>query len=164
MIVDMRANIHALLQADIVDGVFSPGEPLVELALAERYKVSRTPIREALRRLQADGLVEQFARGYRIRQHSPQDILDIYEVRIALEQVAARSASERRTTFELAKLKQAQQELSFAVAEGDRPSASSACAHAFHAVMWEGTHNKTLIASLESLERRITAFSSSTLT
>lgn len=159
----MKGDVHATLQRDIVDGVFSPGEPLVELALAERYNVSRTPIREALRKLEADGLVEQFARGYRVSQHSPQDILDLYDVRIALEQVAARSAAERRTPFDLAKLRQAQQALSDTVAASDSAWASSACAHAFHAALWEATHNKMLIATLESLERRITAFSSSTL-
>lgn len=159
----MKVDAHALLQRDIVDGVFSPGDPLIEVTLAERYKVSRTPIREALRKLQADGLVEQFARGYRVSQHSPQDVLDIYDVRIALEQVSARSAAERRTAFDIAKLKQAQRALSDTVAAGDPASASSACAHAFHAALWEATHNKTLIKSLESLERRITAFSSSTL-
>ena len=79
----MKVDVHELLQDDIVSGVFSPGDPLVELALADRYNVSRTPIREALRKLQADGLVEQFARGYRVSQISPQDILDLYDVRIA---------------------------------------------------------------------------------
>ncbi|GAA1022288.1 GntR family transcriptional regulator [Acrocarpospora pleiomorpha] len=146
-----------------MSGVFSPGDPLVEVALADRYKVSRTPIREALRKLQADGLVEQFARGYRVSQNSPQDILDLYDVRIALEQVAAQSAAERRTPYDLARLGRAHQALVDAVAAGDSVSASSACAHAFHADLWEATHNKTLISSLESLERRITAFSSSTL-
>ena len=164
MIVGMGIDIGELLQRDIVDGVFSPGEQLVEVALAERYSVSRTPIREALRKLQVDGLVEQVARGYRVSKHSPQDILDLYEVRIALEEVAARSAAKRHTPFDLAKLQQAQRALSDTVAVGERASTSSACAHAFHAVMWEATHNKMLIATLESVERRITAFSSSTLT
>jgi len=159
----MKGDVHELLQNDIVNGVFSPGDPLVEVALAERYDVSRTPVREALRKLQADGLVEQFARGYRVTLHSPQDILDLYDVRIALEQVAARSAAERSTAFDLARLKQAQRTLSDAVAAGSAVSVSSALTHAFHEALWEATHNKTLIGSLQSLERRITAFSSSTL-
>lgn len=159
----MRVDVHARLQNDIVTGVFSPGAQLVEVALAERYKVSRTPVREALRRLEADGLVEQFTRGYRVSQHSPQDILDLYDVRIALEQVAAKSAAERRTAFDLARLNRAQTALADAVASENSVRAASACAHAFHADLWQATHNKTLVSSLESLERRITAFSGSTL-
>jgi DNA-binding GntR family transcriptional regulator len=157
----VRVDTYTRLQDDIVGGHFAPGDSLVELMLAERYGVSRTPIREALKRLQAAGLVEQFARGYRVSRHTPESILDIYEVRIALEQAAAAAAAKRRTPFDLAKLRRAHQ----ALTDGDSANAVEASrgAHAFHQAIWEAAHNGALLETLTNLQRRITAFSTTTL-
>ncbi len=142
-------------------GILVPGEPLIELALAERYKVSRTPVREALRKLLADGLVEQYARGYRVTKHTPEEILDIYEVRIALEASATRAAALRHTPFDVARLRRSHQLM---LDKADHaPGELSAATHVFHQSIWAASHNDTLIATLESLKRRILAFSSSTL-
>ena len=61
-------------------------------------------ILEALRRLEQDGLVERGARGMQVRGRSPEEILELYEVRITLEGAAARAAAERRTDLDLLKL------------------------------------------------------------
>lgn len=157
----MKVDAYLLLQRDIIRGDLAPGEPLIELALAERYKVSRTPVREALHRLLADGLVEQYARGYRVTKHAPEDILAIYEVRVALEQAAARSAALRHTPFDVAKIRRAHQAMVTIKRRGT--AELSAATHDFHRAIWAASHNDVLIAMLESIQRRTLAFSSSTL-
>jgi DNA-binding GntR family transcriptional regulator len=66
--------------------------------------VSRTPVREALGRLAQDGLIERSTRGFRIRQRDPEQILEIYEARIALGGRSAELAAKRRTDFDLARM------------------------------------------------------------
>jgi DNA-binding GntR family transcriptional regulator len=86
---------EAIRQA-IVDRVLAPGEPLTEPALADQLKVSKTPVREALQRLRAMGLIEQSgARGMCVIQPSAAAIRQAYELREALESFTAARAAER---------------------------------------------------------------------
>ncbi|HSN06548.1 MAG TPA: GntR family transcriptional regulator [Candidatus Angelobacter sp.] len=89
------AEVYDELRRAIVEGRIRPNERLIEAELAERLDVSRTPIRESMQRLAADGLVISRRRGWVVREHSPQEIQDIYEVRAALEGYAARLAAQR---------------------------------------------------------------------
>jgi len=102
-----RASVvyEALRQA-IVEGGYRPNQRLVEAELAERLAVSRTPIRESMQRLAADGLVLSRRRGWIVREHSVQEIRDIFEVRAALEGCAARLAAARATNEMLERIKQ----------------------------------------------------------
>jgi DNA-binding GntR family transcriptional regulator len=95
---------YARLRQEILDGVFAPGTTLLETALSAKYGVSRTPVREALGRLAQDGLIERSTRGFAIKRRSPEEILEIYEARIALETRSAELAAERRTDFDLARM------------------------------------------------------------
>lgn len=81
----------------IVSGVLRPGERILEVPLAERLGVSRTPVRAALLRLEQEGLLEAAGSGsgYRVRQFSEQDLRDAIELRGTLEGLAARMAAER---------------------------------------------------------------------
>jgi DNA-binding GntR family transcriptional regulator len=88
-------EVYEELRSAIVEGRIRPNERLIEAELAERLDVSRTPIRESMLRLAADGLVISRRRGWVVREHSPQEIQDIYEVRAALEGYAARLAAQR---------------------------------------------------------------------
>jgi DNA-binding GntR family transcriptional regulator len=65
-----------MLRADVLSGKFAPEEVLLETVLARVYGLSRTPVREALGRLEQDGLLERGTRGYRVRSGTPQDVLD----------------------------------------------------------------------------------------
>lgn len=76
--------------------------------LAAEFGKSRTPVREALHRLEIENLVERVPRGMRVRTSSPEEILDIYEVRIMLEGAAAKAAAERATEFDRTQLRSAQ--------------------------------------------------------
>lgn len=92
------AEVYEELRRAIVEGRIRPNERLIEAELAERMSVSRTPIRESIQRLAADGLlVQSRRRGWVVREHSAQEIQEIYEVRAALEGYAARLAAERAT-------------------------------------------------------------------
>jgi len=91
-------RVLATLRAEIVDGTLTPGTPLTEAQQAERLGVSRTPVREALARLIADGLVEE--RGPRtllVSSIDPDDVVALFELRTTLDEQAARLAARRAT-------------------------------------------------------------------
>jgi DNA-binding GntR family transcriptional regulator len=98
------SEVYEALRQAIVEGEYRPNQRLVEAELAERLAVSRTPIRESMQRLAADGLVLSRRRGWIVREHSVQEIRDIFEVRAALEGFAARLAATRATDDELARI------------------------------------------------------------
>lgn len=101
---DTTNEQYARLRKEILDGRFAPGAVLLETALSARYGVSRTPVREALGRLAQDGLIERSTRGFRVKQRNPEEILEIYEARIALEARSAELAARHRTDYDLARM------------------------------------------------------------
>ncbi|GAA2311865.1 GntR family transcriptional regulator [Actinomadura luteofluorescens] len=91
-------RVYARLRADILDGVHPPGARIGEAELAEATGSSRTPVREALRRLEVEGLVEVLPhRGARVPDWTPDDLEEIYDLRMLLEGAAARRAAARVT-------------------------------------------------------------------
>ena len=91
--------VHEQLKEQIELGELAPGEPLSELALVARTGASRTPVREALRRLAAEGLVDLAPRlGARVSRVSAQSVRDLFEFRRLLEPVAIRQATEAAAT------------------------------------------------------------------
>jgi DNA-binding GntR family transcriptional regulator len=97
-------EVYDRVRADIVHGELRPNQRLVEVELAERLGVSRTPVRETLQRLALEGLVRRDRGGWVVHEHSPDEIRAIYEVRAALEGYAAFLAAGRGTTRELDEL------------------------------------------------------------
>ena len=91
----LSADVYWQLRREIVRGELRPNQPLAEIDIAERLNVSRTPVRESMQRLAADGLVISRRRRWLVYEHSKQEIEEIYEVRLALEGYAARLASQR---------------------------------------------------------------------
>jgi len=98
---NLTDSVYDQLRSAIVRGQLRPNERLVEAELAERLQVSRTPIREGLQRLAADGLVVSRRRGWIVYEHTIDQIRDIYETRAALEGFAARLAALRATPQQL---------------------------------------------------------------
>ena len=86
------------LRDEIIQGKMRPNERLIAADLAERLNTSRTPIREALQLLEAEQLVVAAKRGYIVREHTKEEIVEIYEVRAALEGMAARLAAQKSGT------------------------------------------------------------------
>lgn len=102
--VNLSTEVYEQLRQAIVEGAIRPNERLIEADLAARLEVSRTPIRESMLRLAGDGLIVAHRRGWIVREHSPEEIRDVYEVRAGLEGFAARLAAERATDEELARI------------------------------------------------------------
>ncbi|KRE42734.1 GntR family transcriptional regulator [Knoellia sp. Soil729] len=97
--------VHAAVLADVMSGALPPGTPLDEVALAEQHTVSRTPVREALRRLQSEGLLETGPRRQLlVVDVSPEHKREITTLRIAIESAAAAQASKIRTDDDLDEL------------------------------------------------------------
>ena len=149
----MARSVYEELRENIVNGRYEAGAPLVETALATEFSVSRTPIREALRRLEQDGLVERGSRGMHVRS-SHEEILEIYEVRITLEVAAARAAAERRTALDLARLEQIHQAMLTASTDDSERLATTN--RRFHEIVWSMSHNATLIDLLAERYRKLT--------
>ncbi len=92
----LREMVYFALREAIMTGKLMPGERLMEVQLAEEMGVSRTPVREAVRRLELDGFVVMIARkGAYVADLSIKDIISVFEVRTAMERLAAQLATER---------------------------------------------------------------------
>jgi len=150
-----------MIRQAIVDGTFEAGAPLVEGALAEFCQVSRTPIREALTRLEQDGLVLRGPRGLVVRERSPEEILDIYVVRIALEATASQLAAERFTQMDRLRLEKALDACD--QADVSDPSDLALKNNQFHRAIWHASHNESLIDLLERLNTHLSRYPETTL-
>jgi DNA-binding GntR family transcriptional regulator len=160
-------RLAATLQARMVSGELVSGTRLRQEALAEEFGVSRTPIREALRKLQASGLVElQPNRGALVRGPSSREIRDAYEVRAELEGLAAELAAERIQQAQVDGLHEAQSEFRETLARMMRVRSDRAGVvpdeeierwrHAndrFHQLIQDAAANDVLVATLVHLHR-----------
>jgi len=132
------------IRADILAGRFDVGAALLETVLAGEYGVSRTPVREALARLEQDGLLRRVVRGYQVRSGTAEDVLEIYEARIALESAAAFMAAQRRSELDLARLRHLHG------MDAARDSHSE-----WHVALWRAAHNSTVETLLTGLTTRL---------
>jgi DNA-binding GntR family transcriptional regulator len=158
----VSGGVYTRIREDIASGALAPGAPLVEVVMAQRYGTSRTPVREALRRLEQDGLVEPGARGMRVRTRSVEEILEIYDVRITLEATAARWAADRRTELDLVRLHRAH-ELMEQTASTDG-AAMAETNRRFHEAVWAAGHNAALVDTLRTLNSHLVRYPATTLT
>ncbi len=99
-------QVFEKLETDILSGQYARGEILTELRLCQELGVSRTPVREALRRLQQEHILEETGKGMKVLGISREDLLDIMELRLRLEGLAAARTAERITEEELLELKE----------------------------------------------------------
>ena len=127
----------------------------MEIALAERLGVSRTPIREAMRKLEQEGLVVMIPRrGAQVANITEKDLNDVLEVRIALENVAIEKACARMTEEEMRRLWLAAKEFEHTIAEGNLVKLAEADV-AFHEVIYQASDNKRLIQVLNNMREQI---------
>jgi len=159
----MANDSYERLREEIVEGLVEPGAPLVEATIAARFGISRTPVREALRRLEQDGLVERGDRGMEVRSRSTEEILEIYGVRVLLEGLAGKSAAEFATPLDLASLDERHRQMAKL---GTEPADSKAMAltnRRFHEALWTASHNRTLFDLLERLNSHLSRYPATTL-
>ncbi|MCX5824877.1 MAG: GntR family transcriptional regulator [Deltaproteobacteria bacterium] len=103
--ISAREKTYDYLKANILSGHFIPGERLAEEHLAEELGVSRTPVREALHKLEQEGLIEPLeSRGFRVPQDSPEEIEDLFDIRTVLEGYTLKIICERITDEQIAML------------------------------------------------------------
>ncbi|MFJ3667141.1 GntR family transcriptional regulator [Streptomyces sp. NPDC090106] len=151
---DSGLGMYRQVRQDLIDGTIDPGSLLLETALGSRYGVSRTPVREALNRLEQDGLVERVPRGYRVPVITAEDILELYEARIALEATAASAAALRRTDLDLARITHHHERLMEATGTEEAADASAA----FHKAVWHAGHNAIVFGLLDRLITQMRLF------
>jgi DNA-binding GntR family transcriptional regulator len=127
-------------------------------------QVSRTPVREALKRLEQDGLVQRTERGLVVRERSPEEILDIYETRIVLEGTAARFAATRRTDLDLLNLRRLNERLKRVDVSVSDEAEMATGNRLFHEAVWRASRNACLIELLTRLHSYLLGHPPTTLT
>jgi len=145
---------------DIRLGALAPGARLREVELAARLGLSRTPIREAIRRLEADGLVEHLPRqGASLRRLSYAEVMELYEMRAVLEGTAARLAARAASDLELRELAEINAEM---IASSD-PADISRLNRQFHTALINAAKNRYLKRAIGAMARTLLILGPSTL-
>ncbi len=148
-------QLREKIEEQIATGELSPGSALDEATLVEQYGVSRTPVREALIQLAAEGLIEiRPRRGAVVTSIGPTRLIEMFEVMSELEAMCGRLAARRMTELERAELVQALKACDQAMARQDS-DAYFYCNETFHAAIYAGSHNTFLIEQASQLQRRL---------
>jgi DNA-binding GntR family transcriptional regulator len=148
--------VYEELKSAIVDLRLAPGDPLREATLADQLGVSKTPIREALTRLEQEGLVETTSfKGAVVTGYSRQDLLEIYELRELLENAAARTAAESMADADRDRLDRICRE-SRKLKKNPDAAGLAALISAFDDVLFEQVRNSRIRALIENLRAHLT--------
>ncbi len=156
-------QVFEKLEQDIIMGNYPAGEVLTELKLAEQLGVSRTPIREALRRLQQERLIEEVGKGSVVLGITQEDLLDIMEIRQHVEPLASRYAAENISDGELEELQHVVQLQEFYCQNGDLEHLNQMDAK-FHQIICAASGRPVIRDTLIPLHRRTTRFRKAALT
>ena len=152
----LREIVCESLRTAIIGGVLKPGERLMEIQLADELGVSRTPIREAIRKLEQEGFIDMLPRrGAYVANISIKDVIDVYEIRIALDVLAAGLAAERITGEELSLLRQ-RLGIIKEVVEHDDMEKIGEYDWAFHEVLYKASKNERLVGIINNLRDQLT--------
>jgi DNA-binding GntR family transcriptional regulator len=155
-----NGNLYTVLRQEILAGNPPPGSVLHELRLSNQLGISRAPVREALLRLESDGLVDRGPRGTVVRRRTAAEIYDIYEARIALEVVVVESALRNASNLDLSRLEMVHNS---AVSASDPKRARQLHAQ-WHRALAAASHNATLIELLDRLAGQLAPYETQSLT
>ena len=151
----LRDVVFNTLRRAILRGELKPGERLMEIQLANKLGVSRTPIREAIRKLELEGLVLMIPRrGAEVAEITEKNLRDVLEVRCALEELAVQLACDRMDAEGLVRLKEAAEKFREVLDSDDITQIAQADV-LFHDVIYTATDNKRLIQLLNNLREQI---------
>lgn len=151
----LRDVVFNTLRQAILKGELEPGERLMEIQLAERLGVSRTPIREAIRKLELEGLVLMIPRkGAEVAEISEKSLREVLEVRRSLEELAIELACQRISPEELSELEEAENTFAKAVETGE-VMAIAESDESFHELIYRATANERLVQILNNLREQM---------
>jgi len=156
-------EIYRLLRDQILEGTLRPDERLVESELAAMASISRTPVREAIRKLEVGGLVRNTGHGMVVGGISREELTDVCAVRETLEGMAAGMAASSRSELGLLSLESVAAEYTAAAANDDLGH-QVAVNHTFHERIWQMAGNGYLEAQLRALRSIIERSQATTLT
>lgn len=153
--------LYTRLRDDVLAGVFQPGERLSESELGRQYGASRTPTREAVARLEHEGLVVRQGLIARIRERRPEEIVDLYRIRVFMEKAIAMDAAQRRRELDLVALERA----IAAEAEVDRADSAAVqeANRRVHSALAAAAHNEPLLDLQQRLTLQVAAIPGTTL-
>lgn len=158
----LREIVFETLREAIIQGRLEPGERLMEIQLAEEMGVSRTPVREAIRKLELEGFVVMVPRkGAYVAGVSVKDIVDVFEVRAALEALAAGLAAERATPEELEEMERASLQI-YEASDGQIDNIVERDTD-FHNLIYKASRNQRLIQIITLLKEQIQRFRTTSL-
>lgn len=159
----LREIVFETLREAIIQGRLGPGERLMEVQLADEMGVSRTPVREAIRKLELEGFVVMIPRkGAYVASYSVKDIVDVFEVRAALEGLAAGLAAERVTPEELEEMERAVLQI-YEVSHGNDLDILVAKDTDFHDLIYKASRNQRLVQIVTHLKEQIQRFRTTSL-
>jgi DNA-binding GntR family transcriptional regulator len=152
---DRKDKLSRIIETEILDGILAPGERLDERALAERFGISRTPVREALNRLATTGLVEiRRNAGIFVASLTLAEVLELYEAVSEIETVVTRLATRRATALQRQRILELAHEFE-KWSQLDDIDLFAAKNVAFHACIYEACHNRFLQQQAVLTRRRI---------
>lgn len=151
----LRDVVFQTLRQAILKGELQPGERLMEIKLADTLGVSRTPIREAIRKLELEGLVVMIPRkGAAVANITEKDTKNVLEVRRTLEMFAVEVACDRITEEQMTQLKEAAKAFEASKGSMDLIRIAETDIH-FHEIIYEATHNERLVQILSNLRENM---------
>ena len=154
----LRDVVMNTLRSAILRGDLKPGERLMEIHLAKQLGVSRTPVREAIRLLEIEGLaVTVPRRGAHVAKMTEKDLFDVLEIRDALDELAVKDACLRMTDSDLKELSEALSNFKKSCSTGDVRVIAQADED-FHSVIYKSTKNPKLVAIVENLKEQMYRF------
>lgn len=154
----LRDVVFNTLRKAILRGELKPGERLMEIQLANKLGVSRTPIREAIRKLELEGLVLMIPRkGAEVAQITEKNMQDVLEVRKALEELSVQLACERITPEQVEEMKMAAEDFRKVLKSGDVTKIAEADVK-FHDIIFAATNNQRLVTLLNNLREQMYRF------
>ncbi|MDW7675282.1 MAG: GntR family transcriptional regulator [Bacillota bacterium] len=159
----LRELVFESLREAIINATLKPGERLMEVQLAEDMGVSRTPVREAIRKLELEGFVVMVPRkGAYVAGISLKDIADVYEIRAALEALASGLAAERITEEELEDLERHLVKVN-EYTEAQNLHSLVEIDTSFHDILYKASRNERLVQIISNLREQIMRFRTTSL-
>ncbi len=163
--ISIADQIFEQLERDILTGKYQRGEVLSELRLSSELGVSRTPIREAVRRLEQENILKETGRGMVVVGISREDMMDMYEIRLHIEGLAARRAAANISDNQLKQMEETLDLQGFYI---DRPEGDSAeqirdMDSRFHELLYESSGSRAFHETLSALHKKIMKYRSASV-